>query len=67
MPMSVTLPLPRPHAIGESDGRENFLPKIKAPFVLTSMNHAGKPLLMWVREYIGERKCGLLFASTCCS
>ena len=53
--MSATLPLSKPHAIGESDGHKDSQRKIKAPFVLTSMNHPRKPLLMWVWSRRGKR------------
>ena len=48
MPMSITPSLPKPHAPSESNGRKKSLPKVKAPFVLTTMNQRGKCSLFWV-------------------
>jgi hypothetical protein len=55
MPMSITPLLPVRQVVGESDGRENSLPKVKAPFVLTGMSHPRKPLLIWVWSRRGKR------------
>ena len=53
--MSITPPLTVPHAIGESDGRKKSLPKVKAPFHLTTMNQRGKCLLIWVWSRRGKQ------------
>jgi hypothetical protein len=53
--MSTTLPRPRQQLIGESRGRKNLLPKIKAPFRLTTMNQRGKSSLIWVWSRRGNR------------
>ena len=60
--MSTTLPLPKPlrkkynsHDIGESGSRQDSLPKVKVPFLLTSMNNPRKPLLIWVWTRRGKR------------
>ena len=60
--MSTTLPLPttlaekyKPRAIGKSGSRQDSLPKVKAPFLLTSMNDPRKPLLIWVWSRRGKR------------
>jgi hypothetical protein len=42
--MSTTLPRP----VEESKGRKNSVRKVKAPFVLTTMNQRGKSSLFWV-------------------
>ena len=51
MPMSTTLPRP----IEESSGRKNSLRKVKAPFVLTTMNQRGKNPLIWVWSRRGSQ------------
>ena len=55
MPMSITPSLPKPHAPSESNGRKKSLPKIKAPFRLTTMNQRGKSALIWVWSRRGSQ------------
>jgi hypothetical protein len=54
MPVSATL-LRCSQAIGEFAGCGKSPAKIKAPFVLTNMNHPCKPLLIWVWSRRGKR------------
>jgi hypothetical protein len=49
--MSTTLPRP----VNESSGRKNSLRKVKAPFVLTTMNQRGKSSLIWVWSRRGSQ------------
>jgi hypothetical protein len=49
--MSTTLPRP----VNESSGRKNSLRKVKAPFVLTTMNQRGKSPLFWVWSRRGSQ------------
>ena len=53
--MSITHSLPKPHAPGESKGRKNSVRKVKAPFVLTTMNQRGKSSLFWVWSRRGSQ------------
>ena len=53
--MSITPSLPKPHAPGASDGRKDSLRKVKAPFVLTTMNQRGKSWLLWVWSRRGSQ------------
>lgn len=52
--MSTILRRPITHPADESAGRKSSLPKIKAPFRLTTMNQRGKSLLMWVWSLRGK-------------
>lgn len=52
--MSITPQVPTPRVIPESAGRKNSVPKVKAPFRLTTMNQRGKCLLMWVWSLRGK-------------
>jgi hypothetical protein len=49
--MSITLPRP----VEESKGRKNSLRKVKAPFLLTTMNQRGKSSLIWVWSRRGSQ------------
>lgn len=53
--MSTTLPRPIKHVVNESDGRKNSLPKVKAPFRLTTMNRHGKGQMIWVWSRRGSQ------------
>jgi len=53
--MSTTLTGSRAHATDESRGRKNSLPKIKAPFRLTTMNQRGQGSLIWVWSRRGSQ------------
>lgn len=53
MPVSVLLC--RSRSIGELAGCAKSPAKIKAPFVLTNMNHPRKPLLIWLWSRRGKR------------
>ena len=49
--MSITLPRP----VEESKGRKNSLRKVKAPFLLTTMNQRGQGSLFWVWSRRGSQ------------
>jgi hypothetical protein len=53
--MSTTLPRSQAHATDQSRGRKNSLPKIKAPFRLTTMNQRGQSSLIWVWSRRGSQ------------
>jgi hypothetical protein len=53
--MTTTLPPLMPRNCPEFDGREKSLPKIKAPFRLTTMSHSDKPAWFWVWSRHGKR------------
>ena len=46
---------PIPEGIGEFPGRQKSLPKIKAPFLLRSMNQPGMRQMIWVWSRRGKR------------
>ena len=49
--MSTTLPRP----VEESKGRKNSLRRVKAPFLLTTMNQRGKSPVIWVWSRRGSQ------------
>jgi hypothetical protein len=53
--MSTILPRSIAHATDQSRGRKNSLPKVKAPFVLTTMNQRGQGSLIWVWSRRGSQ------------
>lgn len=52
--MSTILRRPITQPADESAARKNSVPKVKAPFRLTTMNQRGKSLLMWVWSLRGK-------------
>ena len=52
--MSTILRRPITQPADESAARKNSVPKVKAPFRLTTMNQRGRSLLMWVWSLRGK-------------
>jgi hypothetical protein len=53
--MSTTLPRSMSHSIDESRGRKKSVCKVKAPFVLTTMNQRGQSPVIWVWSRRGSQ------------